>query len=158
MVQGRLSFFVWHWNDMKCSSGSASKEPSLRFQGCTKMPFLGCENRALIFHEQRIRCFTQYCVIVNSNVGWETSFPLSVAFTPATLPSKQTDQTAADHKQEVRSLNLNFSYYAWLLFTLCQQIQRLFCLLAMLWSEWSISQTPGSGYKGRGFVLLKLPL
>ena len=29
-------------------------------------------------------------MLVNSDVGWETSFPVSVAFTPATLPSKQT--------------------------------------------------------------------
>ena len=46
---------------------------------------------------------------VNSNVGCETSFPVSVVFTPATLPSKQTAQAAADHKQEVSSLNFNFN-------------------------------------------------
>ena len=46
---------------------------------------------------------------VNSNVGWENSFPVSVAFIPATMPSKQTAQAAAEHKQEVKSLNLNFS-------------------------------------------------
>ena len=40
---------------------------------------------------------------VNSNVGWETSFSVSVAFTPATLPSKQTAQVAAEHQQEVTS-------------------------------------------------------
>ena len=50
--------------------------------------------------------------LVNSYVGWVTSFPVSVAFTPATLPSKQTAQTAAEHKQEVSSLNLNFSLHA----------------------------------------------
>ena len=44
---------------------------------------------------------------VNSNVGWELSFPVSFAYTPATLPSKQTAQAAAEHKQEVKSLNLN---------------------------------------------------
>ena len=47
--------------------------------------------------------------LVNSNVGWETSFPVSVEFTPASLPSKQTAQA----NQEVKSLNLNFSYHAW---------------------------------------------
>ena len=45
--------------------------------------------------------------LVNSNVGWETPFPVSVAFTPATLPSKQIALAAAEHKQEVRSHNLN---------------------------------------------------
>ena len=47
--------------------------------------------------------------LVNSNVGRDTSFPVSVAFTPATLPSKETAQAAAENKQEVKSLNLNFS-------------------------------------------------
>ena len=47
--------------------------------------------------------------LVNSNIGLETSFPVSVVFTTATLPSKQTAQAAAEHKQEVSSLNLNFS-------------------------------------------------
>ena len=47
--------------------------------------------------------------VVNSNVGGEASFPDYVAFTPATLPSKQTAQAAAEHKQELSSLNLNFS-------------------------------------------------
>ena len=47
--------------------------------------------------------------LANSNVDWEAWFPVSVAFTPATLPSKQTAQAAAEHKQEVKSLNLNFS-------------------------------------------------
>ena len=46
---------------------------------------------------------------LNSNVGWETSFPVSVAFAPAPLPSKQTAQAAAEHKQEVKSLSLKFS-------------------------------------------------
>ena len=44
----------------------------------------------------------------NSNAGWETSFAVYVAFTPATLPSKQTAQVAAEHKQEVKSLNSEF--------------------------------------------------
>ena len=37
------------------------------------------------------------------------SFPVYVTFTPATLPSKQTAQATAEHKQEVSSLDLNFS-------------------------------------------------
>ena len=48
-------------------------------------------------------------MLVNSNVVCETSFPVSVAFTPASLPSKQTAQAATEHKQEVNSLNLKFS-------------------------------------------------
>ena len=47
--------------------------------------------------------------LANSNVGGETSFPVSVAFTPAALPSKLTALAAVEHKQEVSSLNLNFS-------------------------------------------------
>ena len=47
--------------------------------------------------------------LVNSNVGWETSYPVSVALTPATLPSKHAAQAAAEHKQEMKFLNLNFS-------------------------------------------------
>ena len=49
------------------------------------------------------------CKLVNSNVGSETSFPVSVVFAPAKLPSKQTAQAAAEHKQEVKSRNLNLN-------------------------------------------------
>ena len=62
----------------------------------------------------RLRKWHGMTKLVNSNVGWETSFPVSVAFKPATLPSKQTAQAAAEHKQKVKSLNLNFSSHAWI--------------------------------------------
>ena len=58
--------------------------------------------------------------LVNSNVSWETAFPVSVASSPATRPSKQTAKAAAEHKQEVISLNLNFSLQACLWFKAVQ--------------------------------------
>ena len=49
---------------------------------------------------------------VNSNLGQESSFPVSFASRPARRPSKQTTEAAAEHKQEVSSLNPNLSSQA----------------------------------------------
>ena len=55
---------------------------------------------------------------VNSILSCETLFPVSVAFTPSTLPSKQRAQAliprsrqarVGTYTQEVKSINLNFS-------------------------------------------------
>ena len=78
---------------------------------------------------------------VNSNVSWDTSFPFSVVFTPATLPLKQTVQAAAKHKQEVKSLNLNLSNHTWSCHDLAQPLNRtgstsffrIFAEVARLW-------------------------
>ena len=45
------------------------------------------------------------CKLVNSNVGWESSFPVSVVSRPAMRPSKQTAKAATQHRQKVISLS-----------------------------------------------------
>ena len=52
--------------------------------------------------------------LVNSNLGCETSFPVSAASRPFTRLSKQTTIAAAEHKQEMSSINLNLSLKAWI--------------------------------------------
>ena len=49
---------------------------------------------------------------VNSNLGWESSFPVCVASRPSTWPWKQTAEAAVEPKQEVITLNLNSSLQA----------------------------------------------
>ena len=59
--------------------------------------------------------FSPLTKFVNSNIGRESSFPVSVESRPAMQPSKQTAKAAADvaeHKQEMSSLNLNLSLHA----------------------------------------------
>ena len=51
-------------------------------------------------------------MVVNYDLSWEKSFPVSDASRPARRPSKQTAQEAAEHKQEVSSLNINLSLLA----------------------------------------------
>ena len=62
-------------------------------------------------------------------------FPVSVASTPATWPLKQTAGPVVEHKQEVRSLNLNLS------------LQACTCLM----SEWSGVKIPTT------LMTLKIP-
>ena len=52
--------------------------------------------------------------LVNWNLGWESSFPVSVESIQAMQPSRQATDAVAEHKQEVSSLNLNLSLRAWL--------------------------------------------
>ena len=51
--------------------------------------------------------------LVNSNLGLESSFPVSVASRPVRRPSKQPALAAAEHKQEISYLNLHLSLQAW---------------------------------------------
>ena len=50
--------------------------------------------------------------LVNSNLGWESLFPVFVASRLAARPSKQIAKAATEHKQEVSSHNINFSLQA----------------------------------------------
>ena len=51
--------------------------------------------------------------LVNSNLGYESSFPVSVVSRPATRPSKQPAKATAGQKQDVSSLNPNLDLQAW---------------------------------------------
>ena len=50
---------------------------------------------------------------LSTQIGWESSFHVSVASRPAMRHSKQTAKSAAEHWQEMSSLNLNYSLQAW---------------------------------------------
>ena len=115
--------------------------------------YLGCVNSPC---GQRSQCVTSKPV--NSYLGWESSFPVSVASKPAKWPSKQTAKAAAVHKQEVSSLNLNLSLRAWLPQGILNWRYSKFISLNPLKASSQLSEMPSTsnpGIPGLGAILMQ---
>ena len=50
-------------------------------------------------NKRALRTSSYMSKLVNYNLGWENSFPVSVASRPTMRPTKQTAEAAAEHKQ-----------------------------------------------------------
>ena len=105
----KLNFFNWIWPQKRKGSRSWVWDGD-RWSGQSWSWASGPQWPPSLGWSGRIRKEGAFInKLVNSNLGWRSLFPVIDASRPATRPSKQIARAAAEHQQEVTSLNLNFS-------------------------------------------------